>query len=400
MHPSPPGPAPLPRRLLLGGVLATLTGGAAALVATATRADRTTRTTPPGPAGTPRPVGTPRPATTLRPAGPPRASGTPRPPATVRPLGTPQRALTEAQLPYTLVLSYDLPAGLTGSTGAAALRALCADWLRGLPPEVRAVLALGPGPLRRLPLAAPALAELPAFPGDRLDPARGGGDVLVQLCGPDGAEQLTAAAARLDDRAAAGQLTARWRQAGELAPTAPGATPRNAFGFKDGTANPDPADRSRIWLPDGPHAGGCHLVYRRIAMDTAGFGALPAERQEEVIGRRREDGRPLGGTAEHEEPDLHAKHPDGRYVVPAGAHVRQANPRLDGGARMLRLGYGYQDGPDERGLAFCAYLRDPALFVRVQQRLAERDALSAFTEHRASAVGWVPPAGPDGTPLL
>ncbi|MGW2400802.1 Dyp-type peroxidase [Kitasatospora sp. NPDC001664] len=365
MHSSPSPRPPLPRRLVLGGAAA-LTAGAA-LAASAPRAARTTAGAPP----------------------PPEPS----------PAVRPQLLLTEPQSPHTLVLAYDLPEAVTGSAGAAALRALVAAWTRALDGSPRAALALGPGALHRLPLAAPALAELPPFPGDRLDPARSGADVLVQLCGAEGPEQLDGAAAVLDGRAA-GLLTPRWRQAGQLPPTAPGETPRNLFGFKDGTANPAPAERDRIWLADGPYAGGCHLVYRRIAMDVAGFTDLPTERQEEVFGRRREDGAPLGGSVEQDEPDLYAKYPDGRYVVPATSHVRLASPRQDGGARMLRLGYGYRDGPGDEGLVFCAYLRDPGHFVRVQRRLAEKDALSAFTEHRASAVGWVPPAGPDGVPVF
>ncbi|MFI5529398.1 Dyp-type peroxidase [Kitasatospora sp. NPDC051853] len=365
MHSSPSGHRPLPRRLILGGAAA-LTAGAA-LAATAPRPTRTTAEAPPPP-------------------GPASAA-------------TPQLLLTERQSPHTLVLAYDLPEAVTGHSGAAALRALCAAWTRSLDGNPRAALALGPGALHRLPLNAPALAELPPFPGDRLDPARSGADVLIQLCGAEGPERLAEAAAALDRRAA-GLLTPRWRQAGALPATAPGETPRNLFGFKDGTANPAPAERDRIWLTEGPYAGGCHLVYRRIAMDTAGFAALPTERQEEVFGRRKEDGSPLGGSTEQDEPDLYAKYPDGAYVVPATSHVRQASPRQDGGARMLRLGYGYQDGPGDEGLVFCAYLRDPEHFVRVQRRLAEKDALSAFTEHRASAVGWVPPAGPDGVPVF
>ncbi|MER5362286.1 hypothetical protein [Streptomyces sp. NPDC002785] len=84
--------------------------------------------------------------------------------------------------------------------------------------------------------------------------------------------------------------------------------------------------------------------------------------------------------------------------MPATAHVRLASPRFDGGARMLRRSYSYDDGPTDRGLLFCAFMRDPAQFTRVQNRMAARDALNPFLQHRASAVAYVlPGAAPAGT---
>ncbi|MGF1430384.1 Dyp-type peroxidase [Kitasatospora sp. LaBMicrA B282] len=363
MDPSQPHRPSLPRRLLLSGSAATAV--AAALWSTGrTRPPIQYEATPPsvGPA--------------LRQPG----------------IDTPQR-------PQLLLLAYDFT-GPMGAPGAAALHTLLADWTDTLAATpLTATLGIGPALSGRIPLTAPtAFADLPPLPGDRLDPARSGADLLLQLTG-DQAASLGATADRLDRRAG-DLLTPRWRQAGHLPPTPPGETPRNLFGFKDGTANPAGTDEDRwIWLPDGPCAGGTFLVYRRIAMQTDAFGALSVDRQEAVIGRRRDDGSPLGGTGEHDDPDLYAKTPDGRYVIPAAAHIRLSNPRLDGGARMLRRGYTYTDGPDDQGLLFCAFMKDPALFVRVQQRLAAHDALTPFVEHRASAVLYVPPAAPAGAPL-
>lgn len=117
-----------------------------------------------------------------------------------------------------------------------------------------------------------------------------------------------------------------------------------------------------------------------------------------MIGRRTRDGVALTGTTERDEPDIYAKNPDGSYVIPATAHVRLASPRFDRGARMLRRSYSYDDGPGDRGLLFCAFMRDAAQFIRVQNRLADRDALNPFLQHRASAVAYVlPGAGSAGT---
>ncbi|MEV0193049.1 Dyp-type peroxidase [Kitasatospora purpeofusca] len=345
------------------------------------------------------------------------AAGAPPTEAAIPFHGARQSGLTGPQLPATRLLAFDLPPN-SAAADRNSLRTLLADWTRllsataaGTPPDPRlrgddgpprttSLVGLGPALAARLALAVPAgLAEPPAFPGDRLDPARGGGDLLLQLSAADPwtlavLTELAGTAAR-----SAGAVP-RWSQSGFLPPTRPGATPRNLFGFKDGTANPDEdAARQWVWGPPGPHENATVLVYRRIRMDTAAFAALPAERQEAAMGRRAADGAPLTGTAEHDEPDLYAKHPDGAYVIPATAHVRLTGPRLDGGARMLRRGYGYDDAPDDRGLLFAAFVRDTAQFTRVQSRLAERDALNPFLTHTASAVAYVLPGAPPGTVL-
>ncbi|MGW2399692.1 Dyp-type peroxidase [Kitasatospora sp. NPDC001664] len=387
MHTERPNPEGVPttarpcfdRRTLLTAALATGVGAGAAGATAFTRSPQRT------------------------PAGPPPAPGS------VPFHGARQSGVTHAQLPSVRLLALDLPDG----AGRDALRALLASIgavlasaadgsladarLDGTPP-VTSLVALGPGPATRLRLnVPPALAELPAFSGDRLEPARSGGDLLVQLAAEQPwttavlTEHLVTAAARCG-------AAVRWSQAGFLPPVPEGRTPRNLFGFKDGTANPAPDDPS-LWGLPGPHADGTVLVYRRIRMDTAAFAALPTERQELAVGRRADTGAPLTGNAEHDTPDVYAKHPDGSYVLPADAHVRLSNPRLDGGARMLRRSWSYDDGPADRGLLFCAFLRDPALFTRVQTRLAEHDALTPFLTHTASVLAWVLPGAPEGRQL-
>ncbi|MFF2747686.1 Dyp-type peroxidase [Kitasatospora sp. NPDC058048] len=331
--------------------------------------------------------------------------------------GERQAGVTAPQQPATQLLALDLAPAAT-SDGRAALRGLLGGLTRvlaeaaaarpadarlrdGRPAGLSGLVGVGPGLAARLGLNVPPalLTELPAFPGDRLDPARGGGDLVVQLCAVD-RWPLSVVAEQVGEAARAAGATVRWTQSGFLARTAGGATPRNLFGFKDGTANPDGTDSGQwVWGPPGPYEHGTTLVYRRIRMDTAAFAALSGDRQEQVMGRRAGDGAPLTGTAEHDEPDIYTKNPDGSYVIPATAHVRLSSPRLDGGARMLRRGYSYDDGPGDRGLLFCAFMRDPAQFTRVQNRLAARDALNAFVEHTASAVAYVLPGAPEGGTL-
>ncbi|WP_063752743.1 Dyp-type peroxidase [Streptomyces sp. NRRL S-350] len=331
--------------------------------------------------------------------------------------GDRQAGVTAPQEPATHLLAFDLAPAAT-SDGRAALRGLLGELTRvlaeaaggtstdprlrgGEPARLSSLVGVGPGAAARLGLNVPppVLPELPAFPGDRLDPARGGGDLLVQLCAAD-RWPLTVVAEQVCAAAGAAGAAVRWTQSGFLPRTAAGTTPRNLFGFKDGTANPDEeAARQWVWGPSGPHQHGTVLVYRRIRMDTAAFAALPGDRQDLAMGRRSGDGAPLTGTAEHDEPDIYAKNPDGSYVIPAAAHVRLSSPRLDGGARMLRRGYSYDDGPADKGLLFCAFMRDPAQFTRVQNRLAARDALNPFLAHTASAVAYVLPGAREGAVL-
>ncbi|MFI6157924.1 Dyp-type peroxidase [Kitasatospora sp. NPDC051170] len=330
--------------------------------------------------------------------------------------GLRQAGVTAVQQPATQFLAFDLAPAVT-SDGRAALKALLGDLTRLLAEgvggtaadprlagsaeaRISSLVAVGPGLAGRLGLGVPAaLAELPDFPGDRLDPARGGGDLVLQLCAADRwplsvlTEQLTGAVA-----ARGGAL--RWAQSGFLPRTPAGTTPRNLFGYKDGTANPAEGDaRQWVWGPPGPYEHGTVLVYRRIRMDVAGFAALPEAGRDQAMGRRLGDGAPLTGAAEHDEPDIYTKNPDGSYVLPATAHVRLSSPRLDGGARILRRGYSYDDGPGDRGLLFCAFMRDPGQFTRIQNRLAAKDALNPFLEHTASAVAYVLPGAPEGGTL-
>ncbi len=334
--------------------------------------------------------------------------------------GPRQAGVTTPQQTAALVMAYDLAPAVRGAGGVRALREVFGRWTRALaevldgelpPPtpvqakeikriggagrsRLTATVAIGPRLPRLLCVAAPpALRELPPFPDDRLDPSYGGGDVLLQLCADD--PRVATAAADALTRLAGGTLRPRRRQTGFLPPTPAGRTPRNLIGFKDGTENPTPEECERwVWSDDATF-----LVVRRVHIDVAGFARLGTRQQEEIIGRHRASGAPLGRRHEHDDVDIFAKTPQGRYVIPLGAHVRAASPRLDAGARMLRRGYSYDAGPDDRGLLFLAFMRDPALFARVQHRMTATDELSRFTEHRGSAVAYVLPGALPGEDL-
>ncbi|MFF7338822.1 Dyp-type peroxidase [Streptomyces sp. NPDC008163] len=331
--------------------------------------------------------------------------------------GVRQSGVTSPAQSYVLLLSYDIAPGTTQSAARRAVRDVFARWTRLLGGEesehvpvgvgsvtagtsrLSATVAVGPRLPHRLGLRPPRLLRpLPAFAGEQLRPGISDGDVLVQLCADD--QWTCVGAASSLDRAAASVLTPRWRQHGFLPPTSPGEVPRNLFGFLDGTGNPVGEELNQhVYVSKGADAHGSYLIYRRIRMDVDAFGKLTAAQQDRAIGRRRRDGVPLGGSRASDAINLFAKTPDGQYVVPADAHVRLAHPRLDGGAQMLRRGYSYAEDADDQGLLFVAFMKDPALFVRVQERLATADALSRFTRHTASAVAFVLPGARPGLPL-
>ena len=249
-----------------------------------------------------------------------------------------------------------------------------------------------------------ALADLPAFPGDTLDPALCGGDLAVQACSDD--PQVAVHAVRNLTRIAAGRAAVRWAQLGfgkASATETAGPTPRNLFGFKDGTANilGDDTDalREHVWADrsDGSAwmAGGSYLVARRIRMTIETWDRTSLAEQETVIGRTKDVGAPLGRARERA-----TVRP---AELPAASHVRLAHPSLHGGARLLRRGYNFVDGSDglghlDAGLFFLAYQRDPRRgFVPIQTELARHDAMNEYLRHTGSSLWAVPPGvGSDG----
>jgi deferrochelatase/peroxidase EfeB len=276
-------------------------------------------------------------------------------------------------------------------------------------PASRLTLTVGFGPTLfrtadgadRFGLAAhrpEALVDLPKFPGDSLDAARSGGDLCVQACADD--PQVAVHAIRNLARIGFGKVAIRWSQLGfgKTSSTTPDEqTPRNLMGFKDGTRNISGTDTAalakHVWVApkDGPSwmAGGSYLVARRIRMHIETWDRASLKEQEDVFGRDKAEGAPVGKRGERDEPVLRAMKTD--------AHVRLAHPDSNRGATILRRGYSFTDGTDglgrlEAGLFFLAYQRDPRTgFIPVQARLAKSDALNEYIQHVGSAVYAVPP---------
>ncbi|MEU8981625.1 iron uptake transporter deferrochelatase/peroxidase subunit [Streptomyces sp. NPDC048309] len=243
-----------------------------------------------------------------------------------------------------------------------------------------------------------ALVDLPKFPGDNLEKARSDGDLCVQACADD--PQVAVHAIRNLARIGFGKVAIRWSQLGfgKTSSTTPDAqTPRNLMGFKDGTRNIAGTETDRlkkfVWVGDGDGpgwmTGGSYLVARRIRMNIETWDRTSLQEQEDVFGRDKGEGAPVGKAKERDEPFLKAMKPD--------AHVRLAHPHANDGATILRRGYSFTDGTDglgrlEAGLFFLAYQRDVRKgFIPVQRNLSRSDALNEYIQHVSSAIFAVPP---------
>jgi deferrochelatase/peroxidase EfeB len=290
----------------------------------------------------------------------------------------------------------------------------------GLPPsQLTLTIGFGPSLFRtadgvdRFGLAGSrpaALADLPHFPGDALQPEISGGDLCVQACAND--PQVAVHAVRNLVRLGFGVVRVRWSQLGfgrTSSTSTAQETPRNLMGFKDGTDNlkAEQTDlvQEHVWVQSGDGAswmdGGSYLVTRKIRMHIETWDRTSLREQEAIIGRTKGEGAPLGQRGEFDLADFHVNGADGKPLIAADAHVRLAHPDQNGGVRMLRRGYNFVDGSDglgrlDAGLFFMAYQRDPLRqFGTVQANLARIDSLNEYIRHVSSGV-FACPAGVRG----
>lgn len=256
-----------------------------------------------------------------------------------------------------------------------------------------------------------ALIDLPKFPGEMLDVNLVGGDLCVQACSDD--PQVAVHAIRNLSRIAFGRATLRWSQLGfgrTSSTTRAQTTPRNLFGFKDGTANVRAEDsaaiESTVWVQPSDAAGwmtgGSYLVARKIRMTIETWDRTSLREQETVVGRTKGEGAPLSGGGEFTPPDFTITGRADAPLIAETAHVRLAHPSNNADAAMLRRGYNFVDGNDElgrlnAGLFFISFQRDPATqFVPVQLALARNDAMNEYLRHVGSGIFAVPPGAAQG----
>jgi deferrochelatase/peroxidase EfeB len=284
---------------------------------------------------------------------------------------------------------------------------------RGLPPS-GLTITFGFGPSLfddRFGLADRRPAELeplPLFAFDLLEEPISGGDLCVQACAHD--PQVAVHAIRNLTRIAFGTARIRWSQLGfgrTSSTSTAQATPRNLFGFKDGTANLKAEDPDAIaeflWVGDEDQPWmreGTYLVTRKIRMTIENWDRVALAEQEDIIGRSKGEGAPLTGVAEFDEPDLDLGTTTGGKVIPEDSHVHLAHSTTTG-TRILRRGYNFVDGSNDlgqldAGLFFISMQRSPTQFTAIQRSLAT-DTMNEYIRHVSSAVFALPPGAAEGS---
>ncbi|MDU0865008.1 iron uptake transporter deferrochelatase/peroxidase subunit [Actinomyces urogenitalis] len=262
----------------------------------------------------------------------------------------------------------------------------------------------------------PAILDegMPSFRGDQLREAASDGDLLIQVCSDDA--QVSVHAIRNLTRIAFGTATMRWSQIGygrTSSTSTDQETPRNLFGFKDGTNNvkaQDSADElaEHLWVQPGDDdaaswmEGGTYFVARKIRMYSEVWDRIRLIEQEQVFGRDKRYGAPLSVTDptsskdEFTAVDYEATDAEGEPLVPADSHISVVAPERNSGRRMLRRGYNYTEGNDslgqlQTGLFFIAFVRDPRTnFYPILDKMTKNDALQEYLQHRSAALFAVP----------
>lgn len=254
---------------------------------------------------------------------------------------------------------------------------------------------------------------MPHFSGDTLDPERSDGDLCIQACADD--PQVAVHAIRNLSRIAFGRAALRWSQLGfgrTSSTSTTQTTPRNLFGFKDGTANLKAENptllEDHVWVQPGQEAaaawlaGGSYLVVRRINMNIETWDRQSLREQEHVVGRAKAEGAPMSGGTEFSAPNFAMAGGDRLPLIAKNAHVRLTHPDQNKGVQMLRRGYNFVDGSTglgrlDAGLFFLAYVRDPRThYIPIQAKLGLADGMSEYLQHTGSALFAVPAGAQPG----
>ena len=224
--------------------------------------------------------------------------------------------------------------------------------------------------------------DLPPFPKEQLQEKYTGGDIVIQACADD--EQVAFHAVRNLVRKARNTVTMKWSQSGFAAIGDRMSTPRNLFGFKDGTANvTTETDFDQVIWTDSDDwmKGGTYMAVRRIQMFLETWDRTNLQEQENTFGRYKESGAPFGKKDEFDEVDL--------ALLPVDSHVRLAK---EVNKPIYRRSYSYSDGIVEKtgqfdtGLLFLAFQKNPDSFVKVQTNLGAQDKMNEYVTHIGSGL--------------
>lgn len=306
------------------------------------------------------------------------------------------------------------PVGQVEPSRAHGIGADSGEALGLAPAALTITLGLGPGIFDSrfgLQHYRPSLLRpLPVLPADNLQEELTGGDLSLQACADD--PQVAWHAIRVLTRIANALSSAstRWTVMGFGRASAgkDQSTPRNLFGFKDGTRNiTDAADfKKHVWIDKGAdwQHNGSYQVVRKIRMHIENWDTDRVSDQNQVFGRYKVSGAPLSGQHEFDQPQFDKKNAEGQPLIPINSHISLAAHEHNQGIRILRRSYNYTDGLNnvgllDAGLLFISYQNDPASFVQIQKKLGASDALNEYISHIGSALFYIPPAAQPGSYL-
>ncbi|QLB44778.1 iron uptake transporter deferrochelatase/peroxidase subunit [Mannheimia pernigra] len=231
------------------------------------------------------------------------------------------------------------------------------------------------------------LNNLPHFPRDQLQTEYTAGDICIQACADD--PQVAFHAIRNLVRAARGEVKMRWSQMG-FNSFIDERTPRNLFGFKDGTANARSLKEqdNTIWVKDGWLKGGSYLAVRRIKMFLETWDRTHLHSQEETFGRHRDSGVGFRHQHEFDTLNLAKKDEKGHTAIPEMSHTHLANKT---GLQILRRSFSYSNGIDDKGqfdagLLFISFQQSPEQFIQIQNSLGNIDKMNEYITHIGSGL--------------
>lgn len=236
------------------------------------------------------------------------------------------------------------------------------------------------------------LLDLPHFPRDQIRRELSGGDICIQACSDD--PQVAFHAVRQLVRQARGHISMCWSQSGFVSYDAADETPRNLFGFKDGTANGEvlAVPERHLWAGDGNptwFVGGTYLVVRLVQMHLETWDRTSLKGQEDTFGRHRATGAAIAKLGEFDAFDVAEKDADGKLIIAENTHMGLARRT---GLQMLRRSYSYSSGIDARtgqfnsGLLFISFQKSPEQFIKIQNALGNVDKMTEYTTHIGSGL--------------
>lgn len=231
------------------------------------------------------------------------------------------------------------------------------------------------------------LKDLPHFPRDQLREQYQHGDICIQACADD--PQVAFHAIRNLVRIARSSITMRWSQSGfnSFENTD---TPRNLFGFKDGTGNPQGTELDKtVWYQGSDWLkNGSFLAVRRIQMHLETWDRTNLKGQEETFGRYRDSGAAIGMKHEFDPVDLDKTDAKGDKI----AEISHLHLAKKSGVNVLRRSFSYASGVDPKtgqfdaGLLFISFQKDPNQFITIQNRLGNIDKMNEYITHIGSGL--------------